>query len=164
MASKSTVKLQKTSAKPQSGATVPLQDDSPVGWLRRHGHLSARQADAAARLQEDYYFSRLSPQVTQGWDMLPAARTPRGPHEPLSLTERQIAARQRFHDAMAAMGSGLADVLWRVVCEGAGLEAAERALGWPRRAGKLVLGLALDRLADHYRLPGAPLFYPNNRK
>jgi hypothetical protein len=43
-------------------------------------------------------------------------------------------------------------VLWRVVCAGEGLGAAERALGWPARAGKLVLELALDRLADHYRL------------
>jgi hypothetical protein len=30
---------------------------------------------------------------------------------------------------------------------------AETALGWPARAGKLVLGLALDRVADFYRLP-----------
>jgi hypothetical protein len=35
---------------------------------------------------------------------------------------------------------------------GEGLETAERALGWPSRAGKLVLRLALDRLATHYRL------------
>ena len=55
--------------------------------------------------------------------------------------------------AVAAAGNGLADVLWRVVCAGEGLSAAEKALGWPARAGKLVLGMALDRLADHYRLP-----------
>jgi hypothetical protein len=29
---------------------------------------------------------------------------------------------------------------------------AERALGWPARAGKLVLCLALDRLAVFYRV------------
>jgi hypothetical protein len=40
-----------------------------------------------------------------------------------------------------------------VVCAGEGLPIAERALGWPARAGRLVLGIALDRLADHYRLP-----------
>jgi hypothetical protein len=38
-----------------------------------------------------------------------------------------------------------------VVCAGEGLPVAERALGWPARAGRLV-GIALDRLADHYRL------------
>jgi hypothetical protein len=41
-----------------------------------------------------------------------------------------------------------------VLCAGEGLRAAEGALGWPARAGKLVLVIALDRLADHYRLPG----------
>ena len=54
---------------------------------------------------------------------------------------------------VAAVGPGLADVLWRVVCAGEGLPVAERALGWPARAGRVVLTLALDRLAAHYRLP-----------
>jgi hypothetical protein len=44
--------------------------------------------------------------------------------------------------------------LWRVVCACEGLAAAETALGWPSRAGKLVLGFGLDRVADFYRLPG----------
>lgn len=158
MTARTTVKLRIKAGKTQSGTLVAVQDDSPVAWLKRHGHLSQRQAEAAERLQQDYHISCLSPQVTQGWDMLPASRVRRGPHEPLSLTERQVAARRRIHEAMAAAGHGLADVLWRVVCEGAGLDAAERALGWPRRAGKLVLCLALDRLADHYRLPGGSPF------
>jgi hypothetical protein len=29
---------------------------------------------------------------------------------------------------------------------------AETALGWPARAGRLVLGIALDRVADYYRI------------
>jgi hypothetical protein len=42
--------------------------------------------------------------------------------------------------------------LWRIVCAGEGMRDAERALGWPARAGKLVLGFALERLADYYRI------------
>jgi len=44
------------------------------------------------------------------------------------------------------------DIAWRVLCSGEGMREAESALGWPARAGKLVLTMALDRLADHYRL------------
>jgi hypothetical protein len=43
-------------------------------------------------------------------------------------------------------------VLWRVVCAGEGLPEAERALAWPVRSGKLVLKLALDRVAGFYRI------------
>jgi Domain of unknown function (DUF6456) len=39
-----------------------------------------------------------------------------------------------------------------VVCAGEAIPAAEQALGWPSRAGRLVLTLALDRVADYYRL------------
>jgi hypothetical protein len=46
----------------------------------------------------------------------------------------------------------LSDIVWRIICAGEGMREAETALGWPARAGKLVLGLALDRIADHYRI------------
>jgi hypothetical protein len=64
----------------------------------------------------------------------------------------QIAAKRRFDAATTTVGRGLNDVLWRVVCAGEGLPTAEKALGWPARAGRVVLTLALDRLADHYQL------------
>ena len=49
-------------------------------------------------------------------------------------------------------GPGLSDILWRIVCAGEGMRDAETALGWPARAGRLVLTLALDRLALYYRM------------
>jgi hypothetical protein len=83
-----------------------------------------------------------------------APRGAKGGAQPLAPdpTTSQIDAKRRFDAAVAAVGTGLSDVLWRVACAGEGLSDAERALGWPARAGKLVLGFALDRLADFYRI------------
>jgi hypothetical protein len=68
------------------------------------------------------------------------------------LSGAQIDARHRFDAAIASAGNGLADILWRIVCAGDGMREAESALGWPARAGKVVLTLALDRIADYYRI------------
>lgn len=76
-----------------------------------------------------------------------------GPRSGWHPAESQIKARERFDAAVAAAGPGLSDILWRVVCAGEGMREAEGALGWPARAGKLVLTIALDRVADFYRMP-----------
>ena len=127
--------------------------ESPLSWLRARGHVDVRQFEAGERLRGDYESASLGARVTMRWDAAPEGRTRRGPSEALDPTLAQIAAKRRFDAAVAAAGAGLADILWRVVCAGEGLALAEKALGWPSRSGKLVLGLALDRLADHYRLP-----------
>ncbi len=129
--------------------TVNLAE-SPLGWLRAHKHIDARQFEAGERLRLDYEKAALGPRVTMRWD--PSPRAPRGAPGAANPTLAQISAKRRFHAAVAAAGSGLSDILWRVVCAGEGLAVAEKALGWPTRAGKLVLGIALDRLADHYQL------------
>lgn len=124
--------------------------ESPLGWLHARGIVSERQFMAGERLRVDFTIAGLAPRVTMRWDAMP-----RAPHmiDDLDPVLAQIAAKDRFHDAIAATGQGLGDILWRVVCAGEGLEMAERGLGWPRRAAKLVLTMALDRIADHYKLP-----------
>ena len=126
--------------------------ESPLGWLRSRGHVDARQFEAGERLRRDYEIAALGPRVTMRWEAAPRAGGRRGPPEGLDPTLAQISAKRRFDAAVAAAGPWLADVLWRVVCAGEGLAAAEKALRWPSRAGTLVLGIALDRLADHYGL------------
>jgi len=86
------------------------------------------------------------------WDAAPVAQSRGGPSSQPDLTGAQIDAKKRFGAAVDAAGPGLADILWRVVCAGEGMREAETALGWPARAGKLVLTLALDRVAAYYRL------------
>jgi len=124
--------------------------ESPMAWLASRGHVSIRQLEAGERLRSDYETAALGPRVTMRWDASPVARTPGGATERLDPTLAQIAARRRFDGAVAAAGPGLVDILWRVVCAGEGLGPAEKALGWPSRAGKLVLCFALDRVADFY--------------
>ena len=128
--------------------TVNLAE-SPLTWLHARGHLSDRQLDAGERLRADWERAQLAPSVTMRWDPVRI----KGAGEPgLAPGERQLAAKARFDGAVAAAGPGLADVLWRVACAGESLPVAERALAWPTRSGKLVLRLALDRVADFYRL------------
>jgi len=103
-------------------------------------------------LRADWERAQLAPRVTMAWDSAPVARGRGGSAIGLDLAGAQIDAKRRFEEAVASAGPGLADILWRVVCAGEGMREAERALGWPARAGRVVLGIALDRLADHYRL------------
>jgi hypothetical protein len=132
--------------------TVNLAE-SPLGWLFARGHVSRRQYDAGERLRADWERAQLAPRVTMAWDAAPVSRTRGCAASGLDLSGAQIDARRRFDAAIASAGSGLADILWRIVCAGEGMRDAETALGWPARAGKLVLSFALDRVADYYRVP-----------
>ena len=120
--------------------------ESPLTWLRSRGLIDARHYAAGERLRAAYETASIAPSVTMRW----TPRVDGGGRDGLDPTSAQIAAKRRFDAAIAAAGPGLADILWRVVCAGEGLPAAERALSWPARAGRLVLTLALDRLATHY--------------
>lgn len=138
----------------KSGRRVSVNlGESPLGWLYARKLVTPRQFEAGERLRADYETALLGARVTMRWEATPAHRRNGGPGEPLDPTLAQISAKRRFDAAIAAAGPGLADISWRVICACEGLPAAERALGWPARAGKLVLTLALDRLADHYGLP-----------
>lgn len=133
--------------------TVNLSE-SPLGWLMARGHLSVRQFDAGEKLRGDYEAAQLSSMVSSRWDPVPSDRLSAGAGCMLERSERQVAAKQRFDAALDALGTGLDAIAWRIICQHQSIPDAERALGWPARAGKLVLRIALDRLADHYRLPG----------
>lgn len=126
--------------------------ESPLGWLRARGLVSDRQLAAGEALRRDYERGALPQRIVMRWDASPPGRTRRAGYQPGAATIAQIDARDRFHEAIAAAGPGLGDILWRVVCAGESVPAAEEALGWPSRAGKLVLMLALDRVANYYRI------------
>ena len=64
------------------------------------------------------------------------------------------AARQRVLEVLRDLGPDLGDVALRCCCRLEGVEAAEQALGWSARSGKIVLRIALQRMVRHYRRLG----------
>ncbi len=139
--------------RPRRTVTINLSE-SPLGWLHAHGHVSDRQLLAGEKLRSDYEAAQLGARTTMIWDATPIAKSKRAAPSPLTPTERALHAKQRFDAGIEALGRDLADIAWRVICAGEGLPVAEKAMGWPLRSGKLVLRIALDRLADYYRVPG----------
>lgn len=146
--------------------------ESPLGWLRsrkdRNGRklIEDHQFEAGERLRADYWFAQMSPRVTANWSALaPSDGTRRGaPSNPAALRDEVIAAKERVMRALNAVGPEVAGVLVDVCCELKGLEEAEKENGWPQRAGKVVLQIALTRLARHYGLLAAGDSDPRTRR
>ena len=138
-------------ARPRRSVTVNLAE-SPLGWLFSRRIVTQRQFDAGERLRFDWERAQLPPSVTMQWNAAPVGKRRSGSTSAPDLSASSLDAKRRFQAAIDAAGPGLADILWRVVCAGEGMRDAESALGWPARAGKLVLCLALDRVADFYRI------------
>ena len=59
------------------------------------------------------------------------------------MRDSVVAARERVRRALSAVGPDLAGVLIDVCCHLKGLEASEKASGWPQRSGKIILQIAL---------------------
>ena len=146
-------KLANDNRKTARTITVNLAE-SPLSWLHSRGHLTDRQYLAGEKLRRDYEFAMMAPNVTMRWECTPLSRQKRGAPAGLNQTERMIAAKARFDDALNAIGADLSDIAWRVICAGEPIPVAEREMAWPARSGKLVLRIALDRLAGFYKLPG----------
>ena len=134
-------------ARPDGRRVTVNLAESPLGWLKARGLVTARQFEAGERLRADWERARLAPSVTMRWG--PRVDGGGAGQDPATA---QLAAKRRFDAAVAAAGPGLSDVLWRVACAGEALPGAEKALGWPARSGRVVLTLALDRVASHYGL------------
>jgi Domain of unknown function (DUF6456) len=144
--------LQEQQSVKRTSALVHI-GESPLTWLYSHGHLTQRQLLAGERLRLDYERSNIAPRVTMNWDALKTGRLGSSSGMDGNISDRISTAKDRFDIALRILGRDLSDIAWRVVCAGEAIAGAERYLGWPVRSGKLVLRIALDRLADHYRLP-----------
>ncbi|MGO4704549.1 DUF6456 domain-containing protein [Microvirga sp. 2MCAF38] len=144
-----------------AGEAVRLRvnaDENPLDWLRRRKNKDGTPMiddvshQAGERLRTDITLAGLLPGVTARWDASPRSGSSQSPSH---ATDRMIAARQRLRHAFDAVGGDLADLLLDLCGFLKGLELIERERGWPPRSGKVVVKLALARLAEHYGLENA---------
>lgn len=122
--------------------------ESPLAMLRRRGLVGAESFAAGERLRRDFTMAQLTPRMGVDWSA-PCVFGRRAA-KPDQLSETVLAAKQRFRNAMLAAGPDLSGLLFDVCCDLCGLEESERRRGWPRASAKVVLNIALNRLAQHY--------------
>ncbi len=126
-------------------ALVRLKDEAGRPYL------CPAAREAARRLEADFERAHLRPRLTLSL-VAPQGRAVGDGGVVETLTSSALDARRRVMAALDAAGPGLKDMLFETVCLSRGLNEAERALGWPQRAGKAVMRLALQKLAEHYGL------------
>jgi hypothetical protein len=143
--------------------------ESPLAWLaRRKGRdgramISPNQFLAGEKLRADFTRAHLSPRVTSDWSAPTGGRGRGGGCRVAEMTDLIVGSRQRVRLAMQACGPEFAGLLMDVCCFLRGLEDIERERGWPLRSAKIVLQLALDRLARHYGLAADATGVANGR-
>lgn len=119
----------------------------------QHKYLNDIHVQAGQRLFENFVSSNLQPNVTMNWEKLSSAPQPHytGAKD-AGFGERLYIARKQLYEALKHVGEDFAVILVEVCLFGNGLEASEKSLGWPARSGKLLLTMALDKLAEYFKL------------
>ena len=116
-------------------------DKGPLTWLHQRRDkagnplISREERDAGERFATDFHAANLNPQVTASWDGLaPDKQSRRGsPGFAMEMSERVVAAKMRFEQALKAVGPDNAGILIDVCC----FECASAKSSW-RAAGRSV--------------------------
>jgi DNA-binding PadR family transcriptional regulator len=128
--------------------------ESPVAVLGRRRdkdgtpYLAPEFIRAAERLREDFELAQMGASVAQNWEGFLTGRTAGMRSSDGGAAPRD--ARARVAAALADLGPDLGHIALRVCCYLEGVEEAEQRMGWAARSGKVVLRIALRRLARHF--------------
>jgi len=108
--------------------------------------LTSAELRAAERLRQAWAKSEIGLVRGSDWAAPPKGRSPRGGAQDAAMAAR-CDARRELDDMLDKLAPPLRRVVERVCLHEDGVEALERAEGWPSRSGKLALKLGLAQLA-----------------
>ena len=109
----------------------------------KHRRITQRQYDAGMRIYADWRRQGGEPRVVAAYEhRIPGSGD----------TDREVMARKRYTDAIQAVGKRLTGVIVHVALLDHSVGDWAREHGYRAEAGMAALHLALDTLADHYRL------------
>ena len=151
----------------QKKQVIVNHSECPLAWLAKRKTKDGKpliepyQLASGERLRAAFEKSLMAPQITQDWARLTSSQSNHNKNcaPDLTVSEAALLAKQTFFAALDAVGPELASILVDVCCEQRGLEEAEKRHGWPKRSGKIILSMALTRLARHYGLFATPQPY-----
>ncbi len=127
---------------------------SAIEWLtsKKGGRfaLTANEIEAARTFRADYERSHMTGRTTMDWSERVGRRKTRRPAGHDSLSLKALDARRRLHKALDYVGPMLSEMLVEACCHEQSLQASEAQFSLPARSGKVMLKIALDRLAVFY--------------
>ena len=129
-------------------------NESPLAWLARRRDregapfLDPAAVEAGERFRRDVTAAQLLPSVTSNWSAH-GAGSRADPSRVLLPSEVALAARQRIDRALDALGPEFSGLVLDACGFVKRLETIESERGWPARSAKVVLRMALARLARH---------------
>lgn len=140
-----------------SATGVQRISDAPFDWMAVRGLITFRQTEAGERFRNIALIARAEPSPgSVDWNSSGVAF---GPKIPSMFTSQAIAdARGRYRNAVAAVGPHLEPILDAVLIREHNLETSGKVVcGYRDRraaiaAAGTLLRVALDTLADHFRL------------
>lgn len=118
-----------------------------------HRYLNEIHLQAGQKLFKLFVSANLQPHITMDWDRLKSV--PQNHYmgsKDSGFSEQAYIARRQLYESLAHVGEEFSTILVEICLFGNGLEATEKAMHWPARSGKLLLTMALDRLAEYYQL------------
>ncbi len=125
-------------------------------------YLTKIHVEAAEQLFAEFIAANLQPKLTFSWDNISVApQTHYTGSKMFEYSEKIMTARKTLYDSLHYVGEDFCAILVEICLFGNGLENTEKNFKWPARSGKLLLTMALDKLAEFY---GIDVRQSNERK